>query len=618
MSLSGQAQALNAEQAKLLDTAVRLLRSGKRSDALALGRRLAAEATRAPDAQQLLAMCCAETGDIAEADKAFRRALELAPNSPLVLINYAGMLRKSGRADEAIETYRRAANVAPDFAKAWIELGMTALEAGKVAQALESLERAVKLQPDSAFAWHALGNARRAGDQIEAAETAFRKSVELAPGSGTAWVNLGVALRLLGRTEEALACFDRAARAGYAGPELGDACAGTLLDSGRLAESVEQARRLTREYPDFVPGYLTLAHLLWEHGPSLKQENAVDMFRAAVLGRPQNLPLRLALVNFLLSAGVFEEALVHIRALQAHGFDPVLTALEADALESLGRSAQAGVLYAQVHGAGGKSDPTFLNSYARHLLRAGKWEAAAERAVEATRIDPYNQEAWAYLATLWRLMEDPREHWLCDYDRLIALVEVEPPAGFSSNSDFLLALRSTLEPLHQATREPLQQTLRGGSQTPGRLFGRPNPVIAATESAMRQAVERWLPSLSSDASHPFLMRKARSVRFSGSWSVRLWSSGRHVNHIHPEGWMSSAFYVSLPPSVAAQSTDAGQAGYIQFGQPPVELGLDLPPRRIIRPEPGKLAVFPSYMWHGTIPFEDDQPRLTVAFDMVPA
>jgi tetratricopeptide (TPR) repeat protein len=618
MSLSGSAQALSTEQAKLLEKAIGLLRSGKPREALELGRRLAAEAPLAPDAQQLLAMCCAEMGDVGEADKAFRRALDLAPSSPLVLVNYAAMLRKSGRFDEAIEIYRRAVNVVPDFAKAWIDLGMAALEAGRVDQALESLERAVQLQPDSAFAWHALGSARRAGDQIEAAETAFRKAIALAPGSGTAWVNLGVVLRMLGRTEEALACFDRASKAGYAGPQLGDALTGTLLDSGRLAESVEQARRLTREYPDFVPGYITLAHLLWEHGPSLKQENAVDMFRAAVTARPQHLPLRLALVNFLISAGFYEEALEHIRAMQAHGSDPVLTALGADALEMLGRSEQAGALYLQVYGVGGNLDPAFLNSYARHLLKAGKWDAAEARAVEATRIDPNNQEAWAYIATLWRLMDDPREHWLCDYERLIALVAVEPPAGFSSNAEFLTALKSTLEPLHQAKREPLQQTLRGGSQTPGRLFGRPDPVIAAAESALRRAVERWLPTLPSDPSHPFLMRKANSIRFSGSWSVRLWSAGRHVNHIHPEGWMSSAFYVSLPPSVEAQSSDAGQEGYIQFGQPPVELGLDLPPRRVIRPEPGKLALFPSYMWHGTVPFDDQQSRITVAFDMLPA
>ncbi len=123
-------------------------------------------------------------------------------------------------------------------------------------------------------------------------------------------------------------------------------------------------------------------------------------------------------------------------------------------------------------------------------------------------------------------------------------------------------------------------------------------------------------TLSTDATHPFLMRKTPSVRIDGSWSVKLWTSGNHVNHIHPEGWISSAFYVALPPSVLS-SPGAGQAGHIQFGQPPQELELGLQPQHVMRPEPGKLALFPSYLWHGTVPFEDEQPRLTLAFDMTP-
>jgi hypothetical protein len=182
---------------------------------------------------------------------------------------------------------------------------------------------------------------------------------------------------------------------------------------------------------------------------------------------------------------------------------------------------------------------------------------------------------------------------------------------------FLENLRATLEPMHQAGREPLQQSLRSGSQTPGKLFGRDLPAIRDARDALRRAVEGWIATLPDDPSHPFLSRKAPSVRFSGSWSVRLWSSGRHVNHIHPEGWMSSAFYVALPPSLGTTQRDGRQAGYIQFGQPPDELELDLPPRRVVQPKPGRLALFPSYFWHGTVPFEDDAPRLTIAFDMVP-
>lgn len=81
--------------------------------------------------------------------------------------------------------------------------------------------------------------------------------------------------------------------------------------------------------------------------------------------------------------------------------------------------------------------------------------------------------------------------------------------------------------------------------------------------------------------------------------------------------MSSAFYVALPTTLG-DGVAAQQDGWIQFGQPLEDLGLDLPPRRIIRPQPGCLALFPSYMWHGTVPFTGDDPRLTIAFDMQPA
>jgi hypothetical protein len=173
-----------------------------------------------------------------------------------------------------------------------------------------------------------------------------------------------------------------------------------------------------------------------------------------------------------------------------------------------------------------------------------------------------------------------------------------------------------LDTLHLASREPLPESVRGGSQTPGQLFGRRDPVIESTRQAMQQAAERWLAQLPSDPQHPFLQRNAGPTRFAGSWSIKLWKAGRHVNHIHSQGWISSAFYVQLPPSVRA-AMDGTDAGCIQFGQPPLEMGLQLEPRRVLRPEPGKLVLFPSYLWHGTVPFDDDEPRVTVAFDLVP-
>jgi hypothetical protein len=99
------------------------------------------------------------------------------------------------------------------------------------------------------------------------------------------------------------------------------------------------------------------------------------------------------------------------------------------------------------------------------------------------------------------------------------------------------------------------------------------------------------------------------VQFTGSWSVRLVGGGFHANHVHPMGWLSSALYIALPPDLGKE-----QAGWLTLGEPQAELNLDLPPHRMVEPKPGRLALFPSWMWHGTRPFGEGE-RLTVAFDV---
>jgi tetratricopeptide (TPR) repeat protein len=617
MSAPGAAQALNAAQSQQAQQALGLLRSGQPDAALAVARALAGAAPRAPDAQQLLAMCAADAGAKDEADAAFTRALALSGGHPLVRLNHGNWLRRVGRRDEAIAAFRAVTAAMPGDPKAWFELGQTALEAGQHAVAREALERGLALQPDHAPGWLALGNALRALAEMDGATRAFERTVALAPKSQPAWINLGAVHRLEGRSTAAIAAFEQAALLGAATHELGEAHAGALLDAGRVPEALERAREVVRRHPEAASAYMTLAKMLWEYGPThAPGEDAADVFRRGLAQRPDDRHLRVTYARFLISARQPEAGLAIVRELRTGWNRPELATLEANALEVLGRRDEAGALYAQVHREWGATEPLFLNAYARHLMTAGRADEAAERLLEATRIAPHNQEAWANLGTAWRLLGDPREHWLCDYEQFVGAVDVEPPPGMTED-EFLADLRATLEPMHQAGREPLQQSLRSGSQTSGKLFGLELPAIVRAREAFRRAVEGWIATLPDDAGHPFLSRKAPSVRFSGSWSVRLWSSGKHVNHIHPEGWMSSAFYVALPPSLGTTQGDGSHAGYIQFGQPPDELGLGLPPRRVLRPRAGRLALFPSYFWHGTVPFEDDAPRMTIAFDMVP-
>ena len=84
--------------------------------------------------------------------------------------------------------------------------------------------------------------------------------------------------------------------------------------------------------------------------------------------------------------------------------------------------------------------------------------------------------------------------------------------------------------------------------------------------------------------------------------------GFHKNHYHSHGWLSSAFYLTVPDVVNA----GGKEGWIKFGEPGFRAREPLSPEHWLQPEEGALAIFPSYLWHGTEALQSDVERMTVA------
>lgn len=604
---------LTPAQAQRLLQANRLLQDDQPEAALRIVRGLLETMPDAADAHHLHALCLDRAGDASEIEHAFRSALALAPHAVPVLVNYSKWLRRYGRGETLLPQLRQACGSAMPVSLG-LQIGLTELDAGAWSRAIEVFEALLDQTPGLVAAWVGLGNAMRGAGDHDGALASFASALELDPQCVPAWVNSAAIHREHGRIESSLACLTRVDALGRMTPEIEDLYHGVLADAGYEQAALDGAKRLVTRAPAFVPGQVSLTHLLWEFASASDAEDPMARFTAAAQARPEDLALQMAYVRTLLDLRRGDSAIRFADALRVRFGDALPTLwLSADAAVLAGDTARAEVLFAKGLTLGGAGNPAFLNAYVRCLLRTGQWREAAGLAMRATRLDGGNQEGWALLGTAWRLLGDVREVWLCDYEAMVGFVEVDMPDGMDRET-FLLRLSQALMPLHRATRAPANQSLREGSQTRGHLFGRDDPMIRVAGAALHQAASRWLAGRAHLADHPFLGLVRQPFVYSGSWSVRLRSSGRHANHIHPEGCLSSAFYVALPPSM---ETETGDDGCLQLGQPMRELGVSLPPRRILRPKPGYLALFPSYMWHGTVPFEDAVTRLTIAFDMQP-
>jgi uncharacterized protein (TIGR02466 family) len=176
-------------------------------------------------------------------------------------------------------------------------------------------------------------------------------------------------------------------------------------------------------------------------------------------------------------------------------------------------------------------------------------------------------------------------------------------------------LEAYLKTLHRDVREHINQTSRGGTKTAGTLFGAGHDLVERLKARIDAAVADYIAAMKPDPDHPLFRRRSDGFDYWGSWSTRLGDCGFHTNHVHPRGWISSAYYVALPDVV--QDAEEKQ-GWLKFGEPSFDAGLADPIRRIVQPVPGRLVLFPSYLWHGTIAFRSDQMRTTIAFDAIPS
>lgn len=488
----------------------------------------------------------------------------------------------------------------PKDEEALHELARCALAEGEEERALDLVSRAVS-GGASARLWQWKGLLERSLDDHQQALASFAKAAQSDPSDASiAHGRARVALEAGSADAEEL--FELAQRLAPNDGSVLLGLAAARFAAGKGERAASELDAILGRAPLWIEGHAQLGQLRSMLGFS---GEATASLERALAADPSNPSLWHALFDLHIKANVFarlDEATARARAAS---IDPdLLQPYEAVAASELGRADRADALFAGLRG----SDVGLSVWRIRHLLRRNRLSEVSEL-IDAELRGPNAAQAWPYASVLWRLTGDPRSEWMEQGGRLVSVI----PLGFDDRVRDSLA--GTLRSLHVAKGEYLDQSVRGGTQTDGPLLSRIDPVIRKLRDAIVRAVETYLAQLPEiDGAHPLLRhRRDRRVKFSGSWSVRLRDGGFHASHVHPMGWISSALYVALPPNTLNADP---HAGWLHLGRPPPELSTHLAPTMLIEPKPGRLVLFPSWMWHGTFPFGAGE-RLTVAFDVAP-
>ncbi|MFN7179337.1 putative 2OG-Fe(II) oxygenase [Hyphomonas sp.] len=459
-------------------------------------------------------------------------------------------------------------------------------------------------------------NALKAQGRIGAAIEIYKDAVRQFPTSAVALHNLAAAYGDAGNHVDADRVAAMAQQAGLNGPEtwLVRARSRFAMNDFNGAETA-YTQAIIRQ-PDNAAARMELAQLIWVRtgdqnatlkvvetppGSGAAEEAFFGFLQAQVL---EHMEETQAALDLMLPLVVKPGYASQLRAPML-AFASQLAAETGDAPGAVALAEQA-VRLAE------PGDPGALEAEVRAHIAAGDGAKAVPAAAKLLRLNPNNQRFIALQATAWRLAGDPRYAQVYDYQNLVRTAMIAVPAGWPTLEAYLADLAVELKQAHPFKAHPFGHSVRRGSQKSDILSVQTRAISAFVE-AITPPINAFLDTMG-PGSDPLRSRRKDSAQMIGNWSVWLRPDGHHADHVHPDGWMSSACYIELPPAVNA----GGKEGWLRFGKPGIPAGAGLPAEHWVQPKPGLLALFPSYMWHGTETFSGNEPRLTIAFDLVPS
>lgn len=562
-----------------------------------------------PNALQLFGLLLMSGNQFLEATKLMERSLQINEQQPHVWNNLGSCYKRQNLVDKAVECYKKALEFKSDFIESIRNLTYLLIQENRAEEALKFTETMLfnALDNNDIKLLHA--KAANAAGQHELAANLYESLLLLNPDDSALKHDLGIAYRLNGQPLKALEQFKSVLSVIQDSFALYHNLANTYSDMAELTQAIEYYQKALTLNPVYLDSHVNLNNLLWETGDN---ESFLKSFEKTLDAGQASADLVFSYAHFLLRAKDFQRGLDTLEKfkflLEAEPEYYNLKGKYHFALEDYSEALDAMQL------AVGHINTTVEHrtEFAKQLIENHEIDRAVAQLDKVLQTFPEDQIALAYMGHCRRALGEEWEKELNDYQGMVKEFDLVPLLEARAGEDFLGRLRGYLNKKHTTLVQPLNQTLQTGTQTRGDLFNDESSLIQTLKSVITDCIQDYMLNNPNRPRNYLGEREVNDFQFSGSWSVRLASKGFHSTHVHPQGWLSSVFYVEVPASI---ENEESKEGWLHFGQAKLDRTSPLEKERIVRPVAGKLVLFPSYMWHGTIPFNSDDERMTIAFDV---
>lgn len=437
----------------------------------------------------------------------------------------------------------------------------------KYAEAAISYQAAIQIQPNTPDLYFNLGIVYTQLDQLQDAEQAYRKAIQLQPGFFEAHGNLGTLLQRQGNLDGAIECYTTGLRI-QPQDARGHFNLGTVLrDKGLLDEAVKHYQQAIQLFPNYSDAYNNLGETYRDLG---NMPAAIQQYQQALSLNPQHAHANYNMAEFLYLAKRFAEAIPYFEQSQLDDW-------------------QERILYC--------------------LYKDKQFDAFKQKRDALIRHTPHTSPFLATLSTHYSLNFKEADPYNFCKDGLCYVYHRAIPE-LAAGSALLNDLLHDID--HADIAERKQARLTNGKQSAGNLFKRPEASFRQLAELIRREFIAYREHFAG-ADCALITDFPQTLEFTSSWYVKM-QQGGHLNaHIHEIGWISGAVYLAMP------ETEDAKEGAFEYGTH----GDDYPqqhndfPTAFIKPSVGDIVLFPSSLFHRTIPFNAQQPRICIAFDLKP-
>ncbi|MGJ0484768.1 MAG: tetratricopeptide repeat protein [Methylomicrobium sp.] len=508
-----------------------------------------------------------QSGRLQQAELTAQSLLGTYPKAP-VLYNILGLCQQQqGKLREAAASFRKLLAIDPGIAEIHFNLGVLQTQLNDQKAAVASYRKALQLKPALPSAHFNLGALLQEQGFLKEAAPHYQKAIDLDPRFFEALGNLGIVLQQQGKLEEAEQCYRKALAIH---PDArGHFNLGTVLYGlGRHQEAVREFREAVNLDLQFADAWNSLGETLRDLG---EMGDAVRCYERALAAQPQHPRAQYNFGETLCLTGRLRDAIPYFEA--------------SDFADSKERSLQC-------------------------LYKTGQFELFKQRLDQLAAITPHHSVLLGALATHYatNFGQQNTYHFCKDPMNYVLHTRIEELT--SPQSPLLQELLQDIQ--HLAIAERKQGRLYFGMQSAGNLLLRSEPSFQKLAALIRQKVLEYRQHFV-DSREEIIRAFPRRIEFTSSWYLRMNQGGYLTSHIHEEGWISGCVYLKLPDKHQGHE---GSFEYSTDGDDYPRLHNDFP-SRIVDQQVGDLVLFPSSLFHRTIPFHSDQERVCVAFDIKP-